>query len=138
MWDESREAWRIPDLQIRGGVATRERDISAKSRHRPETDYARRRREAGDPNPRFRTDDIVDLELSMPAPRPDDINTPDRIAAILAMEPNDPVEKIRFKKSSRAKHRERQYFSVNDGSSKSRSRRKKEKGKASSRPTTAM
>lgn len=119
--------------------------MTSQSLHRPETEFARRRKMV-DPNPRWHTENIVDLDIVMPTrstPQYDDPNTTAKIQAILAMDLNDPVKEL--PKSSSAKNRENQFFSVNDGSSKSKSRRKKGKVKReetsrkhSSRPTTAM
>ena len=103
-----------------------------------------------DPNPRYHNEDIIELDLAIPAkstPNHDDPNTTSRIREILAMDLNDPIKELRSSKpSSRVKQRENQYFSVNDGSSsKSKSRRKKDKkskrpesSRKSTRPTTAM
>jgi hypothetical protein len=113
--------------------------MTEQSLHRPESEYARQRRTV-DPNPRWRTEDIVDLEIMMPhrsTPDQDDPNTLDKIKSILAMDLNDPLRKIPSSKS-RAKHRENQLLSVHDGSSKSRSRRRKDKRSQKSRPTTAL
>lgn len=125
VWDEAEERWKIPGLKIKGGDMDimRERSMTSKSLRRPETDYARQRRLV-DPNPRWRTEDVVDLEIMMPArttPHRDDPNTVGKIRAIIAMDMEDgpPAKKA----GGGAKHREDQYLCVNDGSSgKSRSR----------------
>ena len=138
VWDETNETWKIPPLTHQGNII-KERIMSKNSRHRPETDYAKRRATV-DPNPRFRTDNIVDLDLILPekrTPDRDDPNTPAKIAAILAMDLDDPPAHSR-----RAKNRENQYFSVSDHTSKSKSKRRKEKAKhkesKSRRPVTAL
>ena len=125
MWDEAEERWRIPALKIEGRDldVMRERSMTSQSLHRPETDYARQRRLV-DTNPRWRTEDVVDLEIIMPArttPHRDDPNTVGKIRAILAMDLEEypPAKKA----GVGAKHREDQYLCVNDGpSGKSRSR----------------
>ena len=72
-------------------------------------------------------------------PDQDDPNTLDKIKSILAMDLNDPLRKIPSSNTkSRTKHRENQLLSVHDGSSKSRSRRRKDKRSQKSRPTTAL
>ncbi|KAL7552959.1 hypothetical protein ACHAWF_018456 [Thalassiosira exigua] len=127
VWDESTETWKIPPL-LHQGVRTR-------GLHRPETDYARRRKPV-DPNPRYHTDDIVVLPLAMPprsTPNSDDANTIHKITSILEMDLNNPLKELPSNKSGRTKHREHQLFSVNDGT-KSKSRRNKSKR---TRPTTA-
>jgi len=123
VWDEAEERWKIPPLKID------EREIEfiredRRSHHRPETDYARQRRLV-DPNPRWRTEDVVDLEITMPTrstPHRDDPNTVGKIRAILAMDlEDDPPAK---KTEGGSKHREDQYLGVTDGTSgRSRSRR---------------
>jgi hypothetical protein len=125
VWDEAEERWKIPGLKIEGGDmdVTRERSMTSQSLHRPETEYARQRRLV-DPNPRWRTEDVVDMEIMMPArttPHRDDPNTVGKIRAILSMDPEDntPAKKV----GGGAKRREDQYLCVNDGpSGKSRSR----------------
>mmetsp|Transcript_18809 Transcript_18809/g.45183 ORF Transcript_18809/g.45183 Transcript_18809/m.45183 type:complete len:121 (+) Transcript_18809:494-856(+) len=120
--------------------------MTSQSLHRPETDYARRRRMV-DPNPRWRTENIVDLDISMPersTPTYDDPNTISKIRAILAMDLNDhPLKELPSNKISSIKNRENQYFNLG-GDSKSKSRRRKdktkreEKSRKTSRPTTAL
>ena len=90
VYDESREAWSIPGLKTNGNKLMRGRR-SADGSRRPETEYARRRRMV-DPNIRWRTDNIVDLDIEMPGrstPDFEDPNTPEKIASILAMDLND-------------------------------------------------
>ena len=135
VWDEGKQTWSIPALKHQRGEQhlLEERPMTSQSLHRPETDYARRRRMV-DPNPRWRTDNIVDLEMSMPArstPACDDPNTLSKIRAILAMDINDPVEQLPTPKS-RIKHRENQFLSLGDGKSKSRRKNDKSKSKKKS------
>ncbi|KAL9191567.1 hypothetical protein ACHAXT_001273 [Thalassiosira profunda] len=146
VWDDAEENWTLPPLKHRG-AQLRERTMTSQSLHRPEAEHARRRREE-DPNPRWRTENIVDLDIVMPhrsTPLPDDPNTPDRIAAILAMDINDRGTERSSAKSSRTKHREQHLFTVGDSKSKkskSKSKRKdksrrEEKSRKADRPTTA-
>ena len=65
--------------------------MTSQSIHRPEIEYARQRRLV-DPNPRWRTENVVDLERIMPTPSTpnrDDPNTLSKIRAILAMDLKD-------------------------------------------------
>ena len=82
VWDEAQERWKIPDLKHDGGGQQLvERRMTNQSVHRPETEYARRRKLV-DPNPRWHTEDIVDLDLVMPnrsTPNPGDPNTTSKI-----------------------------------------------------------
>ncbi|KAL7535976.1 hypothetical protein ACHAXR_006842 [Thalassiosira sp. AJA248-18] len=143
VWDETKECWKIPELKLQQGQI-KERLMTKQSLHRPESDYARRRKMV-DPNPRYHTQDIVELDIAMPArstPAYDDPNTESKIAAILAMDINDPLKELpSTNKNSSMRRREEKYLRVNDGAAKSsRSRRKKDKVKRegkSSRPTTA-
>jgi hypothetical protein len=101
--------------------------MTRQSHHRPETEYARRRK-VTDPNPRWRTEDVVDLDIAMPTrstPNQDDPNTMSKIRAILAMDLDEPIKKTASSTSSAtAKRREGKYFNFSDystGKSKSRS-----------------
>ena len=81
----------------------RERSMTSQSIHRPETEYARQRRLI-DPNPRCRTENVVDLERIMPTPSTpcrDDPNTLSKIRAILAMELKDDTPSSKTRKSAR-------------------------------------
>jgi kinesin family protein 3/17 len=93
VWNETEETWSIPRLVIQDGDINtiRERSMTSQSIHRPEIEYARQRRLV-DPNPRWRTENVVDLERIMPTPSTpnrDDPNTLSKIRAILAMDLKD-------------------------------------------------
>ena len=140
MWDEAEEKWKIPDLEIKGGEidVIRERSMTRQSLHRPETDYAKQRRDV-DSNPRWRTDNVVDLEMTVPSrstPHRDDPNTISKIRAILAMDLNDdpPAKKT----GGREKHQRDQLSGVNDGSSEKSRAARVESSQKSCRPTTAV
>ena len=93
VWDEAREAWTIPGLNTRRGNRLRERQASG----RPETEFSREMKMV-DSNPRWRSEDIVDLDLVMPVQKApaarDDPNTIDAIAAILAIGMDDKVDEL--------------------------------------------
>ena len=97
MWDESSETWTLPTLNTRKGIRLRERQTSGGSGRRPETEFSREMKLV-DSNPRWRSEDIVDLDLVMPVRKSpasrDDPNTIDAIAAILAISMNDEVEEL--------------------------------------------
>ncbi len=97
MWDEARETWTIPGLNTRRGNRLRERSTSGGSARRPETELSRELKMV-DSNPRWRSEDIVDLDLAMPVRNTpasrDDPNTLKAIAAILAMDMGDEVEEL--------------------------------------------
>lgn len=80
VYDESRESWTIPGIQTHGSHSIQDR------RRRP-------------PKPLF-----VDLDIEMPTRTtsdPDDPNTMQRIASILAMDLNDHIEEIPRTRESR-------------------------------------
>ena len=117
VWDESKETWNIPPLKQQSRGVIIERSMTRQSHHRPETEFARRRK-VTDSNPRWRTEDIVDLDIAMPtkrAPKQDDANTMTKIRAILAMDLNEPI-----KKTTRGQSSEKLSASDNAGKSKPR------------------
>jgi hypothetical protein len=156
VWDEAEERWKIPSLEIKGGEieAIRERSMTRQSLHRPETDYARQRRDV-DSNPRWRTENVVDLEMTVPArstPHRDDPNTVKKIRTILAMdlEGDSPAKTT----GGREKHQRDQSLGVKDGPSeksiskhiakgndnakRDESSQKSSSSQKSCRPTTAI
>jgi hypothetical protein len=67
-WDEEREVWvleRLSDVGRRDGGAAK-RPMSAAGARRPVTDFAKAVAAAGDMNPRFRSENILSLELDLP------------------------------------------------------------------------
>lgn len=67
-WDEEREVWvleRLSDANKRD-TAAMQRPVSALGYRRPMSSFARSATLAGDMNPRFRSDNILNLELDMP------------------------------------------------------------------------
>lgn len=120
MWDEAREAWTLPGLNTRRRNRLRERRSSGGSACRPETDLSRGLKIV-DSNPRWRSEDIVDLDLAMPVRNTtvsrDDPNTIDAIAAILAMGMGDeeeefPLSEIRRNRQKKYLKAEVSHFSI--------------------------
>jgi len=64
-WDEDNATYILPRTGLMGNNLRGRRPISAANSRRPETEYARRRK-AQSKNPRYRSDNIVDMELDMP------------------------------------------------------------------------
>lgn len=166
MWDEARETWTIPGLNTRRGNRLRERSTSGGSARRPETELSRELKMV-DSNPRWRSEDIVDLDLAMPVRNTpasrDDPNTLKAIAAILAMDMGDEVEElplneIRTNRQKKFLKAEVSHFSVcyvpcstmcnyklnSDNNylsitqTSSKQRQRRRKDKPNSRPTTAL
>lgn len=128
IWDDSEEKWKIPGLTYDDDNGQpRDRRMTKQSLHRPESDYARQRK-LDDPNPRWHSEDIVDLDLVMPTrSKTNQGNTTSKIQAILAMDVNaNPTKTTR-----RLKQREEKYFTATDKKKKS-SRRKTKSPKSSS------
>jgi hypothetical protein len=68
-WDEEREVWvleRLSDVGRRDGGSGFKRPVSAAGARRPVTDFAKAVAAAGDMNPRFRSENILSLELDLP------------------------------------------------------------------------
>ncbi|KAK1746436.1 kinesin family protein [Skeletonema marinoi] len=130
VWEEAREAWTIPGLNTRRGNRLRERQASG----RPETEFSREMKMV-DSNPRWRSEDIVDLDLVMPVQKApaarDDPNTIDAIAAILAIDMDDKVDELPLNEIR--KNRQKKYLKAES----SKQKQKRRKDKAKSRPTTA-
>ncbi|GFH07226.1 kinesin-like protein, partial [Haematococcus lacustris] len=67
-WDEEREVWvleRLSDLGKRDSNVLK-RPVSAAGHRRPTSDFARLATAMGDMNPRFKSENILNLELDMP------------------------------------------------------------------------
>ena len=130
VWDDSDEKWKIPGLTYDDddNGQPRDRSMTKQSLHRPESDYARQRK-VDDPNPRWHSEDIVELDLVMPTQSTTNQgNTTSKIQAILAMDVNaNPTKTAR-----RLKQREEKYFTATDKKKKSSSRRKTKSPKSSS------
>lgn len=112
VYDESRETWSISRMKVNGFNAARDRRVGTSGLRRPEIEYARRRKMV-DPNLRWHSEDVVELDIAMPTrstPDFEDPNTASKIAAILAMDLNDPMEELPRKKTS---NRASRFLSLN-------------------------
>jgi len=56
----------LPNLHLSGGTLRVKRPGSALGLKRPTTEYARLAKNLGDPNPRYRADNVINLDLDMP------------------------------------------------------------------------
>lgn len=69
-WDEEREVWvleRLSDVGRRDvAVGAIKRPVSAAGQRRPTSDFAKLATAMGDMNPRFKSENILNLELDMP------------------------------------------------------------------------
>jgi len=67
-WDDEREVWvleRLSDMSRRD-TGTMRRPVSASGQRRPTSDFAKLATAMGDMNPRFKSENILNLELDMP------------------------------------------------------------------------
>lgn len=66
VWSEEIDDWILPNLHLSGNSLRGQRPGSSLGLTRPTTEYARMAKNFGDPNPRFRGDNVLDLPLDMP------------------------------------------------------------------------
>ena len=64
-WDDSSDKWVIPRLEFAGNNLCPARTTATNNRRFPETEMARRRK-SFDSNPRYRSENVVQLELDIP------------------------------------------------------------------------
>jgi kinesin family member 3B len=65
VWKDEEDSWYIPKVEFSGNKVRAHRPISSTKLRRPETEYARHRKQY-DSNPRYKYDNIVASELDMP------------------------------------------------------------------------
>jgi len=65
-WSEEIDDWVLPNLHLSGNSLRAKRPSSALGLKRPTSEYARLAKNLGDTNPRFRYDNIMQLDLDMP------------------------------------------------------------------------
>ena len=63
-WDEESDNWLLPRLELAGNQIRPKRPMANPSSIRPESEYGRNRKKY-DNNPRYKADNIVDMELEM-------------------------------------------------------------------------
>jgi len=66
VWSEEIDDWILPNLHLSGNSLRPTRPGSSLGLTRPTAEYARMAKNFGDPNPRFRGDNVLDLPLDMP------------------------------------------------------------------------
>eukprot|EP00899_Mesostigma_viride_P027813 jgi/Mesvir1/8216/Mv12506-RA.2 len=65
-WEEERETWVLERLSQAGNNLKSKRPVSAAGQKRPISDYAKAAAAMGDQNPRFKSENILTMELDMP------------------------------------------------------------------------
>eukprot|EP00742_Colponemidia_sp_Colp-10_P004246 GILJ01004530.1.p1 GENE.GILJ01004530.1~~GILJ01004530.1.p1 ORF type:complete len:795 (-),score=178.48 GILJ01004530.1:126-2510(-) len=65
-WSDENDEWIIPRIQYAGNSVRPKRPPSAVGLKRPTTEYSRIARAMGDMNPRYRHDNIINMDLDMP------------------------------------------------------------------------
>jgi len=119
VYDESREAWSIPDLKTQRMHPVKERRRIITNGNKKE--FA----------------NVIETDIHIPkrsTPDPDDPNTPEIIASILSMDLNEDMEEIHH-----IDHRRQdKLFRINDQKTRHKSKRSRAQKKSYSRPTTAI
>ena len=99
-WNAEDDAWTIPKIELSGNRVRLNRPISNPKLKRPETEFAKSKRNQGiDPNPRYKNENIVNLELDMPERTTQDYEGSgmvSRVDPILGMSLNDESEEVTF------------------------------------------
>ncbi|OQS04270.1 kinesin [Thraustotheca clavata] len=99
-WDKELDEWKLEHLEIRPTSLRPKRPVSRRNTRRAETECARRNRQMDRGNPRWKSDNVIVLELEMPERRTRDYESGmmgfwlDRIAA------NDDETEIVFEKEA--------------------------------------
>ena len=97
-WNEDKYKWVIPKIEITGKNLRCARPVSKPNLRRPESEYARHRKQHDD-DPRYRCDNIVVTGLDMPERTTQEYGGPDmvsRIDLILSSGINDDMETVSF------------------------------------------
>ena len=66
LWNEEEDEFAMPKLEISGNSLRVKRPGSAVGLKKPTSEYARIARNLGEPNPRYRQEDIINLDLDLP------------------------------------------------------------------------
>jgi kinesin family protein 3/17 len=93
-WNNEEEAWMIPKIELSGNKIRTNRPISSNKLRRPETEYARHRKQY-DGNSRYKYDNIIATELDMPERTTQEFEGPgmiSRVDNILASGINDDAD----------------------------------------------
>jgi len=149
VWQEEQEVWVIPRMDLTGNNLRPQRFSSANGLRRPETEYARHRKQY-DTNPRYKYDNVAQLELDMPDRTTQDYEGPSmisRISPILNADLNDDNEdEVQFSAIETGtgnpylRYNPEEASNENDGGSGNYSKKKsssKSKGGKKDRPSTA-
>jgi len=66
VWSDEIDDWILPNLHLSGNSLRQTKPGSSLGLTRPTTEYARMAKNFGDPNPRFRGDNVLELPLDLP------------------------------------------------------------------------
>jgi hypothetical protein len=138
-WNAEEEAWVIPKLDLSGNKVRLNRPLANAKGKRPETEFARIKRTQGnDPNPRYKQDSIISLDLDMPERTTQDFEGPgmvSRVDAVLGMNLNDEAEEVSFDHAAQGAGNGGQYLNYgggnDDDSSRERTKNNSRRVKAS-------
>lgn len=90
-WNQEEDAWVVQKLDLAGNRVRSPRPISSSKLRRPETEYARQRKQY-DNNPRYRYENIISMDLDKAEKTTQDFDGPgmvSRVDPVLAMNIND-------------------------------------------------
>lgn len=80
-WIDEEDAWIIPKIELAGRPARMARPITSTQLRRSETEYARQRKQF-DSNPRFRYDNIINLDMEMPEKTTQEFEGPGMVSKV--------------------------------------------------------
>jgi kinesin family protein 3/17 len=137
-WNDQEDMWLIPKLDVSGNRVRLNRPMANPKQRRPETEFAKSKRIQGvDTNPRYRSENIVNLDLDMPERTTQDyegVGASSRVDSILGMNLNDESEEVSFDIGSTTTSPFMQY----NGDDDDRTSKDKSKSKRSSKPTAEV
>ena len=90
-WNQEEDAWVVQKLDLSGNRVRSPRPVSSSKLRRPETEYARQRKQY-DNNPRYRYENIISMDLDKAEKTTQDFDGPgmvSRVDPVLAMNIND-------------------------------------------------
>ncbi|KAK3264115.1 Envelope glycoprotein gp160 [Cymbomonas tetramitiformis] len=144
VWEEEHECWILERLADPTKVEKMKRPVSAALNKRPVTDYAKIASAMGDQNPRFKSENILNLELDMPERTTYDYEGPgmnSRVQAALNAAFADEAEQLYAAGAGSGGHLSNVYFYGKEGEGgrdRPTSARRSKSDAKSSRPGSAV
>ncbi|KAG5178547.1 kinesin-like protein [Tribonema minus] len=141
-WSEEAGTWTIPFPELAGNVLRGlvARPISSEALRRPETEFARQRRQV-DPNPRYRSENVLQQELDPPERTTQPYEGPgmaSRVAPVLAMPLDADEEEVTFTVAQEAVPQPYLHYENGDAGDRGDDGDNGANGDAGGRPKTAF